>query len=913
MLRTIVAFHPDVPHFPAHLVAIVLPHMTNQPSTNDPIAFRFSEDSVDLALSIFPIPVWIYSRETLEILEVNKAAEFAYGYSREEFLHLRISDIRPETEKRKLETYLSEDPDCHDAGIWEHRIRSGKIIHVHIYSSPIEFMGQRCRIVTANNVTDTVMAREALLTSQRELEQKNEELERTQQNLIEEQRRLKYIIEGTNVGTWEWDIETGWTSFSPRWAEIIGYTLEELEPIDIQTWVKYCHEEDMPRSNAELQAHFAGEKDYYECEVRMRHRAGHWVWVLDRGKVHEWTAEGKPKKMSGTHQDITQQKHREFELRRVNNELATRNAQIEAVSHLAKIGFWECDLTTHKVVWSDEACRIFGVEPGTVQTLQDAEEVSGLMRMNPTDAEGTARALDGESIRFIRKVKTKDGAEKSISVFAVPVIENGAICRFYGLLEDVSERIEREGELQSKNEELHTKTVLVDEVSKLAHIGYFEWDLIDKTMTLSAEGSEICDLTPGYQPTFDEIFSFFDPDDRDLILTQLNYAKLFSTDCQLTLCMTTRRGNKRWLKVFCKYRYRDGNIADRLQGLFMDVTEQHIASERLRESESRFKSMADSSPSIIWMTDANNKTVYFSKEWYNYTGTSPSDQLDVIWMESVHPDDRDEVLKVWLRHAQNHEKFSIDYRLRKYDGTYEWFADSGIPRYSAGTLAGYIGTCMNQHSRIEYEERLVHTLKEKEVLIREIHHRVKNNLQLISSLMFMKAESNPTPEVQEMMRYVRLHISSVSLIYEKLLQHNSIDRISIGTYLSSLVREIVKGFQRKHFELRIEEHYHEIFVDHDTSTFCGLVVNELLTNAYKHAFPDHTEGTMTISVKEEDGEIELTVSDNGVGLREIETREQKSHGLQLIQLMLKQLRGTLTLDSSRGTAFTLSFPIPKRP
>jgi len=119
--------------------------------------------------------------------------------------------------------------------------------------------------------------------------------------------RLLNILEGTQAGTWEWGVQSGEVIFNNRWAEIIGYTIKELSPVSIETWRKLVHPDDLQKSNDLLLRHFDGELEYYECEVRMRHKDGHWVWVLDRGKVCSWTETGKPLWMFGTHVDISEQ------------------------------------------------------------------------------------------------------------------------------------------------------------------------------------------------------------------------------------------------------------------------------------------------------------------------------------------------------------------------------------------------------------------------------------------------------------------------------------------------------------------------------------------------------------------------------------------------------------------------------
>lgn len=140
-------------------------------------------------------------------------------------------------------------------------------------------------------------------------------------DLKRQEQRLADIIAGTNVGTWEWDLINDCMSYNDRWAEIIGYRLEEILPTTIAFWQKISHPEDYARARASLEAHFRGETEFYEAEVRMRHKDGHWVWVLDRGRVSARNATGKPLRMSGTHLDITKRKQAEIEVARSRERL----------------------------------------------------------------------------------------------------------------------------------------------------------------------------------------------------------------------------------------------------------------------------------------------------------------------------------------------------------------------------------------------------------------------------------------------------------------------------------------------------------------------------------------------------------------------------------------------------------------
>ena len=161
-----------------------------------------------------------------------------------------------------------------------------------------------------------------------------------QDDLARQRGRLQSVLEGTRVGTWEWNVQTGELVVNDRWAEIIGYTPTELQPVSIETWTRFAHPDDLQRSGALLEQHFAGTLPHYDCEARMRHKEGHWVWVHDRGRVATWTADGKPLLMAGTHQDISERKRIEEELEKHRHHLeamvAERTAALETARDLAE-------------------------------------------------------------------------------------------------------------------------------------------------------------------------------------------------------------------------------------------------------------------------------------------------------------------------------------------------------------------------------------------------------------------------------------------------------------------------------------------------------------------------------------------------------------------------------------------------
>jgi PAS domain S-box-containing protein len=158
-------------------------------------------------------------------------------------------------------------------------------------------------------------------------------LEAARNELATDRQSLSNILWGTGVGTWEWNVQSGETRFNARWAELIGYTLDELAPVSIATWMKFAHPDDLVGSGAALEQHFAGLTDAYEFEARMLHKQGHWIWVFDRGRVTSRSADGKPLWMSGTHFDITGRKLAEATLLKRTSELQRSNTELEQFSY----------------------------------------------------------------------------------------------------------------------------------------------------------------------------------------------------------------------------------------------------------------------------------------------------------------------------------------------------------------------------------------------------------------------------------------------------------------------------------------------------------------------------------------------------------------------------------------------------
>jgi len=263
--------------------------------------------------------------------------------------------------------------------------------------------------------------------------------------------RLEQIMHGTNVGTWEWNVQTGDTIFNERWASLIGYTIEELQPISIKTWLRFAHPDDLPESERLLREHFEGKQEYYEYESRMRHKDGHWIWVLDRGKVISRTPDGKPLMMMGTHQDITERKQAEA----VNHELLQRIGELG--KHLPGFIYqYELspDFTSRFPFASDNILHIYGVSPDEV--VHDATPV--FKALHPDDFERvkesivrSAQTMEQWQDRY--RVNLPDGSTIWVEGVATPQrLANGNVL-WHGYIQDITDRKAVEEALQLAKEQ----------------------------------------------------------------------------------------------------------------------------------------------------------------------------------------------------------------------------------------------------------------------------------------------------------------------------------------------------------------------------------------------------------------------------------------------------------------------------
>lgn len=281
------------------------------------------------------------------------------------------------------------------------------------------------------------------------------ERKQTEEAIKIQNQKLENILEGTNAGTWDWNVQTGAVVLNERWAEIMGQTLQDLEPIDINTWINSVHPEDLPAANAALEKHFKGESNNFDVEFRQPHKDGSWVWVNARGKVVEWTEDGRPLQMSGTHLDITRRK------------LAEKQSQ-ESGMLLTEI----LNTIPIRVFWKDLESNYLGCNlPFALDAgLEKPEDVVGKTdyQMFVTEHAENFRADDRQvmdsgiaKIGFEEPQENKDGFDHWLRTSKVPIKDkSGDIIGVLGTYEDISEKKQVDVELKKYRDQLE---ILVQE------------------------------------------------------------------------------------------------------------------------------------------------------------------------------------------------------------------------------------------------------------------------------------------------------------------------------------------------------------------------------------------------------------------------------------------------------------------
>jgi PAS domain S-box-containing protein len=344
-----------------------------------------------------------------------------------------------------------------------------------------------------------------------------------------------------------------------------------------------------------------------------------------------------------------------------------------------------------------------------------------------------------------------------------------------------------------------------------------------------------------------------------------------------------------------------------------EIKERKKMEKALRESEERYSITLDAVNDGLWDWDVSSGDVFFSNNYYKMLGYNPGEfpANYESWRLLVHPDDIDSLEKQLQESIKLGRGFEIDLRMKTKSGKWLCVSTRGkdIEKDSTGNPTRIVGTLRDRTDRANAEKKINESLEEKEILLKEIHHRVKNNLMIISSLLNLQSSYIKDKASQDVFKESQNRAKSMALIHEKLYQSTDLKRIDFGDYISSLATKLFHTYNADPSLIKLKINAENILLDINTAIPLGLIVNELITNSLKYAFPDGKPGKINVDFHTQDDHYEFTVKDNGIGFPEdLDYQNTDSLGLQLINSLNSQIDGGIELDRNNGTEFKIKFP-----
>ncbi|MDP3563946.1 MAG: PAS domain S-box protein, partial [Methanoregula sp.] len=337
-----------------------------------------------------------------------------------------------------------------------------------------------------------------------------------------------------------------------------------------------------------------------------------------------------------------------------------------------------------------------------------------------------------------------------------------------------------------------------------------------------------------------------------------------------------------------------------------DSTERKLAEEALRQKNEELDGYFTNTLDLLCIADKDGHFRRLNREWESALGYSSAELEGKWFLDFVHPDDMKASLGAMSELNSGKKVLHFTNRYRHRDGSYRWIEWRLFP---AGDL--FYASARDVTERKKMTDLIEESLAEKETLLREIHHRVKNNLQLISGLLDMTRMRSSNDATNSVLTDIMLKIQTMAQIHTRLYESKQMGKISITGQFKDQVVALSNIFSHEGHEISCDISPEEVFLPVDQALPCALVVNEILSNAFKHAFKGLKEGKIEISAVQDNGQIRITVRDNGIGLPvDLDISRSTSLGLKLIRTLVEhQLKGTLTFKSRNGTEINIEFPV----
>lgn len=360
-------------------------------------------------------------------------------------------------------------------------------------------------------------------------------------------------------------------------------------------------------------------------------------------------------------------------------------------------------------------------------------------------------------------------------------------------------------------------------------------------------------------------------------------------------------------------RLRDANY---LVGFFRDVTERRLAEDAIRASEENLQKIIDGSAAVIFAKDLEGRYLFINARYEKLFHVSKSDIIGKTDY-AIFPADAASAFREADKNAlQADRPIETEEAVPQDDGIHYYLSlkfplhDKNEKPYAVcGIATDITERKLIQDALQQTTDRLRESLQEKDILLKEVHHRVKNNLQIIASLLYFQSKKISEPTSLAALDEARDRLRSMILVHEKLYQSQDLARVDMRDYIRTLIDQLLISHAMQGRNVRFRQDILPIRLPIEVALPIGMIISELVTNIYKYAFPDGAAGEAAVQADHAGGALRISISDSGIGIPDgVNTDQPATFGLQLVGNLVQQLNGTLSIDRARGTRVVISIP-----
>lgn len=827
-------------------------------------------------------------------LVANPALAHIFGYESPEDLMRHVSDIGtqiygdPEQRSEFVQRMLKEGQVVHA----EQQVcrKDGKKIWISLNARAL-YNEQGEPLYFEGFVTDITASRQ-LKERQQQLEEARRESEHRFLQLAENSQQLFWI--STLCGK-------ELIYVSPACEAIWGLSPAEAYA-NPQAWMRRIHPDDRWLFPAIFQAQLQGQPT--DVVFRLCRPDGRLLWLRER-TFPILDKEGKVYRVAGIAEDITESKQLEAERRRIEQAWQQSANHFRQIFELAPNGIALVDLQGRFIQVNEAFAQIVGYTPEELQRRQQLDilhpdDVNQLLAAN--EALLTRKvSISQRQIRYIHR-----SGQVVHVLFQAALLTDGAgqPTQFLNQVIDISARVEAEVALKESEERFRQS---------------FEWSPIAKAMThLDGTYFQI-------NAAFTETLGYTLEDLEGKTVLDITHPD----DIAVTLESTNRllAGEVHHCEQEQRYIHKNGQIVYALLRItlvrtaqgdpsyflsqILDITERKQAEAALRQSELSLRGIFEQSALGISIVDRQGRYLKVNPALEEILGYSGAELVNKSFCDLTHPDDLEEDWRLFQEVLNGQrDRYHLEKRYIHCSGKVVWcrLAVSAV-RDPEGKNLFIIGISEDITEEKRAELQIQAALQEKEILLREIHHRVKNNLQIISSLLRLQADQIKSHKYARVFKDAGSRIQAMSLIHEGLYQSNNLAAVDLRQYLHNLISNLFHSYGVNPEIIRASIRAEGIRLNLDEAVLCGLIINELVTNSLKYAFPKGRSGQIDVHFKQTRTYTQLRVSDNGIGLpSNFDFKETQSLGLQLVATLTDQLQGKIELRNKSGTTFIITFP-----